>query len=143
MDLPYELVVEDKPKLTKGGSYIAEVHPAFAIWLWCRKRMRTRKNWNYKKNVSLVKPLWRTIARVLLNEGCIEEILSRFVEEEPGNDDELDARVSWLLGTVWVRRAANRDGMPLARMLGNQHTGCMLLPNVSGLETVYQLTSKN
>lgn len=132
-DLPYELVADDEHGLRVGGAFIVEVHPALAIWLWCRRRMRTRKNWTYKKDVKLTRHLWQTVMNNLAQDGCDEALLSRFGAKEPMDDDELDVLVAWLLGALWSRRTVGKRGARLVRLMGNRNTGCMLLPNIDGL----------
>ena len=44
----------------------------------------------------------------------------------PTNDDELDAIVSWLLADRWI----SGSGIVL---LGNQKTGCFLVPKIDSL----------
>lgn len=135
-DLPLELATDEGHDLVAGGRFVVEVHPAVAIWLWCQKRMRNRRRWAYKKDFKLVTHLWRAITRALGEDGCVEESL--FDRKAPQDDDELDVLVAWLLGSLWARGAVNGKGARMVRLLGDQHTGSMLLPDVDGLADSFE-----
>jgi len=141
-DIPFELVASNENGLRERGSYVAEVHPALAIWLWCRKRMGKRIHWAYKKDHKLAKHLWRTILKILASEEVDQEILSSLGDIMPANDDELDVLVSWLLGTLWTRKAVS-NSKQLVQLLGDRNVGCMLLPSVVGLRGTFELAMRH
>jgi len=127
-DLPFKLVSEGNCP-TGPGHYIVEVHPAVALWLWCRCNTSDRtEGWEYKKNNDVLERMWKELYKrfsdVLLPSGASLSD-SGF---EPENDDELDCFVAWLLGVLWCRESDE------VILLGNRATGSMLLPNVEGLQ---------
>jgi len=113
-ELPFRLVF-DRDELTLANeprASVVEVHPAVAVWLWCRKSNMQAETWKYKKNPARVRELWRLICeQVDETEGL----------PLPESDDQLDAIVAWLLAERWI--AGN--GVVL---LGNRRTGSFLVP---------------
>jgi hypothetical protein len=83
------------------GNYIVEVHPAIAIWLWCRESPNCPTLWKYKKDNAIREDLWQAMAGVL---GEFKP------NRDPRDDDEFDAYVAYLLGSQWL---ANSDVMLL------------------------------
>lgn len=120
-NLPFQLIAHDDPPRPTPGKKrkcVVEVHPAVAIWLWCvgEKEAPGRKDsWKYK---GMGKPqmrmrgrLWRTLKRRL-------KLKTDF---SPKDDDELDAFVAHLLGTMWL------EGKGVV-LLGDERTGSFLVP---------------
>ncbi len=103
------------------GPFVVEVHPAVALWLWCRETHT--KGWIYKGKQCLanVEALWNVVGQLV---PCARGL------PKPGNDDQLDALVAWLLADRWVAR----DGVVL---LGNSKVGSFLLPKNPELEEAF------
>ena len=127
-DLPFELITDDaRPQGTQR--LIVEIHPAVALWLWCRERWPPALEWTYKKNSGVRVQVW----------DCLRERLCRFGDQAvkaalanpPTTDDELDARIGFLLGTLWM---SNNDEVAL---LGDLESGTFLLPKVAGLSDAF------
>lgn len=96
---------------SKKGRYVTEVHPALAIWLWCRHdKMIT--DWKYKKN----KAVFNQIIKALKSIDTFKEMPTI------KNDDELDAYIAWKLGNEWI------SGNDKVKILGDKNTGSFLLP---------------
>ena len=123
-DLPFKFVSTDSPP-TQPGHYIVEVHPAVAIWLWCKEAFPSGP-WDYKKNSDTLAVLWTCLSDRL--EPCGLPSLKDFA---PKNDDELDAFVSFALGFLWLH---DPDKVFL---LGDGRTGSMLLPRDQDLEVAF------
>ena len=107
-----------------GRASIIETHPAVAAWLWCRDTKD--EPWEYKKDVGILEQMWKIIL-------C----RTRFPwtgRPTPENDDEFDAAVGYILGSLYVgnRTSAPRIGQEVI-ILGNRSTGSFLLPAVEGL----------
>lgn len=128
-NLPFQLVTSQEAKPT-SGRHVVEVHPALALWLWCRRAHKGP--WEYKKNEEDRKKLWQVLLNQVL--PALETLrLEAFKDiPEPSNDDQFDARISWLLGTLWL----NDMGVIL---LGDADSGAMLVPDVplSGKKTLH------
>lgn len=116
-ELPFHLVDEnDLP--TEDGHYVAEVHPAVALWLWGVSADEPISDWRYKKDSTALTRLWKMLEHRLLSIGLLKESHGF----EPSNDDELDAFVAWTLGTLWA------EGHDCVELLGNRSTGSFLVP---------------
>ena len=98
------------------GKHIVEVHPAVAIWLWCRSN-NGQNAWTYKKNAKIRNDLWD-----IMMKDPINAIFAR--STPPSNDDEFDAYVAWLLGIRWLMG----QGVIL---LGNAAWGSFLVPSLN------------
>jgi predicted RNase H-like nuclease len=118
---------------------VVEVHPAVAIWLWYIGAGRRPAEWSYK-NIKVEKNSENESktdfqerskhireGRVLAHWNAVCEIanLPKHLPT-PTNDDELDAIIAWLLADRWM----SGTGVVL---LGNQKTGCFLVPKIDGL----------
>jgi hypothetical protein len=102
---PFDLIFNAN-NITKS---VTEVHPAVAIWLWCKDEIT---DWEYKKN----KTSLNSIIKVLKTKNIIGKSI------EIKNDDELDAFVAWKLGKNWVEKTGE------VAILGKNKTGSFLLP---------------
>ena len=125
--LPFRLVSDEvqKPLL---GQCVVEVHPALALWLWCRFDRDTNSAWGYKQDASVCRYLWTQLLQV----AAVSNVLSSASLLTPSSDDELDARLAYVLGRLWL------DDPPSVVLLGDQDHGTFLLPRVSGLEEAFQ-----
>lgn len=128
--LPFQLI-------TRGGEIggkaaIIEVHPAIAIWLWCKNSRPLLSSWEYKSNENVLHGLWG-----ILKSELPKSVHAQAAKFEPASDDDLDAFIAWALGYCWLKD----DGVIL---LGNRRTGALLLPNVSGIDERFkEFTTKN
>lgn len=130
--LPFQLIVSERQKvdlLKTPSKYVVEVHPAVALWLW----LKPQDNYVYKPNKHTskfeAKRKAQCFYRQLKNQFANNNI---GLPEQIADDDQLDALVAWLLGTLWL--AAN-DGVTL---LGSLETGAMLLPDRDDLQRRWQ-----
>ena len=109
MENPFNLVFN----LNDINKSITEVHPAVAIWLWLREDDRSEVGWRYKRDKSVFKEIVEKLKK--------KKIINFKIEIK--NDDELDAYISWKLGSEWCNESNQVD------ILGNNKTGSFLLPN--------------
>lgn len=108
---PFNLVFKNSNLV--GKKSITEVHPALALWLWC-KQGTTRKNWTYKKDDKV----FNALKDILISKGIVSVEKAKYID----NDDKLDAYIAWKLGELWV---TNNDQVII---LGDNKTGSLLLP---------------
>ena len=113
-EIPFRLATSNEPK-PGSGRWIVEVHPAVAAWLWCRESWE-HDTWEYKNEEG---------ARRAISER-LKEIVP-FETKGARNDDELDARIAFALGSIWL---ASSDVF----LLGDLGVGTLLLPEVAGLQ---------
>ena len=141
--LPFRLVTKrDQLFDPDERASVVEVHPALAVWLWYQTSGRTPQSWHYKN----IKP------KLLENETAeqyrmrakrirIGRVHAHWTEvcncvdgarelPIPSSDDELDSIVAWLLAEKWIA------GMGVV-LLGNQKSGCFLIPEVDDLLADY------
>ncbi|WP_103027199.1 DUF429 domain-containing protein [Salinibacter altiplanensis] len=123
--LPFTLVTENRC-LSESGHYVAEVHPAVALWLWCRPKKESRRTsgWDYKDDGEVRAELWDILTSRLSEVGLVDGS----VPAVPGDDDEVDAFVSWALGSLWA------EGHEEVVSVGNRRTGSFLLPSRGDLD---------
>lgn len=120
--LPFELAC-DQEKRPIRGKWVVEIHPAVAAWLWCRDQW-VLDSWKYKKNTAVREELWRRL---------VNELPQLFESlEAPLDDDQLDARIGYALGQLWV---ADSDRVVL---LGDLDQWTFLVPAVEGLEAGFR-----
>ena len=124
--LPFRLIASNPSP--GAGKWIVEVHPAVALWLWCRDRVPLTQDWEYKKSADLVVWFWDLLLEAQLNRLDVLKEL-----EPPRNDDELDARIAFALGVLW---ADGEDGG--ITLLGDLDAGTFLLPSVPGLTSAFR-----
>jgi hypothetical protein len=129
-ELPFELLTEGVPP--PEGTYVVEVHPALALWLWCRDELKCRE-WPYKdkKGSKFFDVLWKTVCDRIggISRGVLETIQA---PGRPKNHDELDARVAWALGRLWI------DGQGGVEILGDHKLGAFLLPVSAELKEKFE-----
>jgi predicted RNase H-like nuclease len=102
------------------------VHPAVALWLWCKPSWKG--GWEYKKDKAVLERMWKELEERFRNSLPSSGSSLSALDFNPKNDDKLDSFVAWLLGVLWCRESDK------VILLGNRKTGSMLLPNVEGLE---------
>jgi len=127
--LPFRPMTSDSQRPERGRC-IVEVHPAVALWLWCRDERGDAASGLYKSSLvckadrdKLVLEIWESLLRVRAFAGTFPPTL-----RDPGTDDELDARVAYALGRLWL------DDPAEVSFLGDADTGGFLLPRVPGME---------
>ena len=123
--LPFRLLPAPHSEQADRPS-VVEIHPAVAVWLWCRKDRGEASKWNYKKDAGVRKELW-----------CIILERTRFPWgslRKPENDDEFDAAVGYILGSMYLQQLGATEGEPCVAILGDRCTGSLLLPADTVLE---------
>jgi len=120
--LPFRLESDDAKRPT-SGRHIVEVHPAVAIWLWCRWRREANDSFFYKTDPHVRTDVWESLLRV----RSVRSVLSRVRAVPPTSDDELDARVAYALGRLWL------DEPESVVLLGSADAGAFLVPRVAGI----------
>jgi hypothetical protein len=121
-DLPFHLITNDEDR-PSSGRHVVEVHPAIALWLWCKADGYDGASWRYKgakKDVDCAREVSRLISVRLQNEKV-----------SSARDDELDAWIAWYLADRWL----NDNGVML---LGNERDGCFLLPKDDALSCEFK-----
>ena len=141
-DLPFHLLPVppsepvDRPK-------VVEIHPAVAVWLWCRNDDRMKESeWHYKDNSRddserrkekhrNREKFWRII---------LETTQFPWGSRPPVvvNDDHFDAAVGYILGSMYLKDMGGTQGNPRVKILGNRCTGSFLLPVDSELEECWR-----
>lgn len=124
--LPFHLV--PGPESERGGrACIIEIHPAVAAWLWCRREKRGRAQWVYKgsrgskaSRETLRQEMWSIILR---------KTQFRWTLPDPTNDDQFDAAVGYVLGSLYADEMTRGQ----VTVLGSRETGSFLLPAVPRL----------
>lgn len=126
--LPFDLLYADGPPT--AGLHIVEVHPAVAIWLWCRDRRDSIENWEYKKRdpkrkgPSLVlEEVWQLLVELPQVAAALPEAARTL----PQDDDILDARMAYVLGRLWL------SGSGEVTLLGSADHGTFLLPRIRNI----------
>lgn len=126
-DLPFQLCHGDSmPGL---GVHIVEVHPALALWLWCKNDQRV-DSWQYKADVDTSRQLLGCLLDQIRDDSARQSLAlaqKTIAQQERGFDDVLDSCIAYVLGDLWLRNSGD------VILLGNLDTGAMLLPNVDGL----------
>lgn len=134
--LPFLLTTKTE-EILAGRPRVIETHPAIAIWLWCREFSRLEEqapelvSWVYKGNKAarLISEIWEDLSTVWIaigNSTIVNAITDPL--NEPKDDDQLDAIVGWVLGTLLVEK--NRS----VGLLGDEKTGSIAIPIDSGIE---------
>lgn len=113
--LPFLPLTRDEQSPVRGRC-VVEVHPAVALWLWCREGRGATASWHYKKDRAVLLELWEALLRV-----------------PPSPDDQLDARVAYALGRLWLNDAGS------VVLLGDADSGTFLVPAVRGSEEAFQM----
>ena len=125
--LPFRLLAEPSQRPAHGRR-VVEVHPAVALWLWCRERRDPKTCWRYKKDHAVLRELWQRLLKV----PGVAGVLSKVQAATPTSDDQLDARVAYALGRLWL------DDPASVVLLGDADTGAFLIPVVPGIERAFQ-----
>ena len=124
--LPFRLLPAPHSEQADRRPSVVEIHPAVAVWLWCRKEPREASAWNYKKDCRVRNELWDIIIeRTQFPWGS---------RSRPKNDDEFDAAVGYILGSMYLQQPGATQGKPCVAILGDRCTGSLLLPADTVLE---------
>lgn len=137
---PYDEPYEALPfQLLPGGIQqqnarpgIVEIHPAVSAWLWCRGKTGLPKGdapWHYKSDACLRKKMWDAIRDETRSVDC---------RDPKGDDDDFDAAVGYLLGTLYLRDRHETESDRSVVLLGDRETGSFLVPNVDGLRKSWE-----
>lgn len=127
-ELPFELLTEGRAP--SNGHYVVEVHPALALWLWCKDDEGSRA-WKYKKDRGVREALWdRVCAQIRESALDLHEIMRG--KHPPKDHDELDSRIAWVLGKLWIQ------GTGQVEILGDGKLGSFLLPVSAKLRADFQ-----
>jgi len=135
--LPFQLCTTNDPP--KSGTWIVEVHPAVALWLWTKDQHKQtdEQAWRYKKNRDILTKL-AELLKDKLPEGSLRGMLQSIINN-PGStgengkvnggctDDDLDCFIAYALGTIWL------EGSSKVILLGDSDTGSFLVPNVGNI----------
>ena len=130
--LPFHLLPAPQSEQDNRAS-VVEIHPAVAAWLWCKDSRSKESAWNYKDKKNKKKDeVWKQL-------WCIVLKKTRFswAGRKPENDDEFDAAVGYILGSMYVQQRRDR-GEPRVEILGDRCTGSFLLPVVPELKTKWR-----
>jgi len=117
-----------------------ETHPAVAIWLWCRNLENRSEDddeaprpWVYKgrRPSRSIGELWTSLTGIwrATDNSTLIDMIAR--TDEPKDDDQLDAFVGWVLGTLLDARDASVD------ILGDTTTGAIALPVTTELKNQF------
>jgi len=133
--LPFRLIC-DIADVRRHNCCVIETHPALAIWLWCRSTENRDNNssWAYKgkKPARTIGDLWILLTQIW-NDMQVDPVTDTINNiRAPENDDELDAFVGWVLGTLLVA------GESSVGILGDLKTGAIALPMTSDLKKSFQ-----
>ncbi|MBF0358499.1 MAG: hypothetical protein HQL70_07805 [Magnetococcales bacterium] len=127
-ELPF-LVLASNATTPKKGSYIVEVHPALAIWVFCKDHKPDIISWEYKKSKNTQQTIWNCFCGAY-GDDISQTIGIDIMKLSPKNDDELDALFAWLLASLFIKRTQwdkCSSGVDI-QLLGNLKTGSFLLP---------------
>lgn len=130
--LPYHLLPGPDNECAERAS-VVEVHPAVAAWLWCRGAKD--EQWEYKKGDAIRDDMWSII---------LARTQFPWAGRQPTDDDEFDAAVAYLLGSLYLRdQNGAAEGERTVTTLGDRFTGSFLLPAIPGLEQKWCAWVKN
>lgn len=127
IEVPFALISEDGRR-PYGGRNVVEVHPALAMWLWCKNHRPADASWDYKKDTAVRNDIWSHLHQV----PDVTRVLAYVCAEPPSSDDELDARVAYILGRLWIEEPSS------VVLLGNLDDGTFLLPRIVGMGEAFQ-----
>ncbi len=127
--LPFQLATcnDERPAY---GRHVVEVHPAVALWLWCREGRSATASCHYKneRDPAVLLELWDILRKV----PAVATVLYEVQDIVPKSDDQLDARIAYALGRLWL------DDPLSVLLLGNADTGAFLVPNVPDIEKKFR-----
>ncbi len=138
--LPF-LLTTDASEIKPGRARVVETHPAVAIWLWCRDLEDDndgQRPWVYKgrKPSRTIEELWTSLTGIWrgIENHVVNDVIARI--DRPTNDDELDAFVGWVLGTLLA------SGHKSVDILGDSCTGAIALPVTDELRKQFDTFTK-
>ena len=132
--LPYRLLPAPSSEQDARPS-VVEIHPAVAAWLWCKDSRSKESAWNYKDKKNKKKDeVWKELWCIVLRETGFP-----WASRKPENDDEFDAAVGYILGSMYVQQLGATDGKPRVEILGCRSTGSFLLPAYPELKERWHL----
>lgn len=128
--LPFQLCQNDV--FPGKGAWIAEVHPAVAMWLWT-KDLGSFTSWEYKKDIRIADSILECLLKIFRDTDLSHALESvKKFRRDPGKatkgfDDILDSCIAYILGELWI------ISDPRVMMLGDESTGSMLAPRSTNL----------
>ncbi len=132
-ELPFRHTTSNA-EVVAGTARVIETHPAIAIWLWCRHLdPDDSRPWVYKgrRPSRTVPEIWDNLSEIWDGTG-VPRVLNTINEiDPPENDDELDAIVGWVVGTLLVVHH------PSVGILGTTAAGAIALPIDQELQTSF------
>ena len=121
--LPFHLLPPPQSEQDNRAS-VVEIHPAVAAWLWCRNDRIKDAAWNYKDKKNKKRDeIWKKLWCIVLRKTGF-----RWVSRKPANNDEFDAAVGYILGSMYLQDQSATQGQPRVTILGDRFTGSFLLP---------------
>jgi len=123
--MPFMLITSKEENIIKS---VVEVHPAVAIWLWCKEDLPKEMTWLYKSDRVTFGIILEKLATKKIISTEIKNMFDAILEKNKAKipDDYLDAYIAWYLGNQFLH---NTPIHPVA-LIGNVNTGAWLLPNI-------------
>ena len=125
--LPFHLLPDPTHRRSRRPQ-VVEMHPAVAAWLWCMESPLAPDGWEYKDNRKIRDRMWEIVR------GRFDPPLLRIY---PTNDDEFDAAVGFLLGSIFLRDRYKAIEEREVDIVGCRRTGAWLLPVVESLKSAW------
>ena len=135
--LPFGLLT-DPARWDQHRPCVVEVHPALAAWLWCYREWPAGASWVYKGSKSPVherRRVWLAMWDIILRRTKFERDLPC-----PETDDEFDAGVGYILGTMISQDEADQGRR--CTIVGNARDGAFLVPFIRELDSAWSSWSE-
>lgn len=117
---------------------IGSLPKGLAAWLWCQSERQAGASWVYKGSkypVDERRRVWREMWDIILRRTEFAEDLPC-----PETDDQFDAGVGYILGTMISRDEA--DQRRRCTIVGNARDGAFLVPSTPGLVAAWNRWSE-
>lgn len=134
IETPYQLITSD---LYSSGKCVVEVHPAVAIWLWCKGDIPEEMTWLYKSDRVTFGIILEKLATKKIISIEIKNMFDAILKKHKGKipDDHLDAYIAWYLGNQFLHK---KQEHPVV-LIGNTNTGAWLLPNLKDISSAFKI----
>ena len=119
-ELPISLVTQ-LGHLDAHRPSVVEIHPALAAWLWCRDERADGASWLYKGKGNSERQVRMEMWGIIRERAEVAENLPC-----PKTDDEFDAAVGYILGTLLMRDQASASQR--CTIVGNARAGAFVVP---------------
>lgn len=118
----FPLITSDQERENIKLTSVVEVHPAVALHVWLAGTaygQGLERDWKYKRN----DPRSTAHANALREELALRDTdgISLSFLNEVNNDDELDAAIAYLLGSLWLKKSH-------VKIDGSRAEGAWLMP---------------